>query len=127
VNRSGRRNVALFIEKNMPIADIINASFEFFASFFVFKHCLVTMKDKRVAGLSITSIIFFTSWGYWNLYYYPSLGQVWSFWAGILVVITNSVWVYLLVRYANQDQLPSFLHGINKRLKKRDEKDHERG
>jgi len=75
------------------------------------------MKDKSVSGLSIISVIFFTIWGYWNLFYYPSLGQMWSFAGGIVVVIANSIWTYLLLKYARYDQLPRFLWGISDKIK----------
>lgn len=81
------------------MADIINAMFELFGGFFILNHCWVAYKDKAVAGVSIVSVIFFSLWGYWNLYYYPSLDQMWSFYGGVFIVITNTLWVFLLLKY----------------------------
>lgn len=81
------------------IADITNGMFEVLGGLFILNHCKVVWKDKAVAGVSILSTIFFTVWGVWNLYYYPSLGQWWSFAGGIAIVIANIAWVTLLIKY----------------------------
>lgn len=79
--------------------DIINGSFEFLAGFAVLNHCRAVYRDKAVKGVSILSVIFFTAWGFWNLYYYPHLNQIWSFYGGLFIVAANSLWVWLLIRY----------------------------
>jgi len=81
------------------VADIINALFELFGGIFILNHCLVAYKDKAVAGVSIISVIFFSAWGYWNLFYYPHLGQWWSFYGGVFIVLANTLWVGLLLKY----------------------------
>lgn len=45
---------------------------------------------------------FFWSWGIWNLFFYPSLGQWYSFVGGIALVAGNTVWVALALRYRNR-------------------------
>ena len=82
-------------------ADIINASFEVFGGFFILNHCRIVYKDKMVAGVSIASTVFFSCWGLWNIYYYPSLDQLWSFYGGIFIVCVNSLYVGLLIYYRN--------------------------
>jgi hypothetical protein len=57
------------------------------------------VKDKQVKGYSLWTPIFFTSWGAWNLFYYPHLGQTLSFAAGILVLCVNAVYLGLLIHY----------------------------
>ena len=79
--------------------DIINASFEFFGGFMILNHCRVVLKDKAVAGISIVSVIFFTLWGVWNLYYYSSLSQWWSFVGGIFITTANIIWIALLLKF----------------------------
>lgn len=79
--------------------DVINSLFEVFGGLMVFNHCRIVWRDKAVAGVSIISTVFFTAWGFWNLYYYPSLGQWWSFIGGIAIVIMNVIWVALMLRY----------------------------
>lgn len=83
----------------MSIPDLINGGFELWGGFSILGHCKAVLRDKAVAGVSIPSVVFFTAWGYWNLYYYPSLHQWWSFSGGILIVIANSIWVALLLKY----------------------------
>ena len=83
----------------IKIPDLINGSFELLAGFFILNHCKKVVKDKKVRGVSIISVAFFTSWGFWNLFYYPHLGQVLSFWGGIIVVFANALWTILLIRY----------------------------
>lgn len=82
------------------LPDIINALFELFGGFFILNHCRVLWRDKEVKGVSIISTIFFTLWGLWNLYFYPSLGQWWSFVGGIMIVIANFIWVGLLIKFS---------------------------
>lgn len=83
----------------MTWADITNGAYEAIGGLMVLNHCRVLMRDKAVAGVSILSVIVFTTWGFWNLYYYPSLEQWGSFFGGALIVFANSLWVALLIRY----------------------------
>ena len=79
--------------------DQINGSFEFFGGFFILNHCYTLCKDKRVAGVSVLSTAFFFLWGCWNIYYYPHLDQMWSFYGGLLIATTQTLYVALLVYY----------------------------
>ena len=79
--------------------DQINGIFEGSASLFVIRNIWVLYKDKQVCGVSIISIGFFTLWGIWNLFYYPHLKQHWSFYGGVLIVITNIIWVGQMIFY----------------------------
>lgn len=81
------------------MADFINGSFESLAGLFVLLSCWRAYKDKKVKGISILMIMFFTIWGFWNLYYYPSLNQFWSLIGGISVVSANTLYVILLIYY----------------------------
>jgi hypothetical protein len=79
--------------------DLINAMFELCGGFFILLHCKAVLQDKTVAGVSVLAVIFFTLWGYWNLYYYPSLGQYLSFYAGVFIMIANTMWLGLLFKF----------------------------
>ena len=79
--------------------DSINALFEILASLFLLINIFRIYKDKRLSGVSIIPTVFYSLWGFWNPYYYPSLCQWWSFVAGISVVITNVAWVVMAVYY----------------------------
>ena len=83
------------------INDVVNGSFELLGGFMILNHCRAVWRDKAVAGVSILSTVFFTMWGFWNLYYYPSLDQWWSFVGGLMIVGANILWIALLLKYRN--------------------------
>ena len=83
----------------MPINDIINCSFEFIGAILCWKNAQKLYTDKVVAGVHWEVTAFFTIWGYWNLYYYPSLNQWLSFIAGVFLVTGNTAWVILAIYY----------------------------
>lgn len=83
-------------------ADMINAAFEGLAALALWNHCRVILKDKLARGVSTLSTVFFAAWGFWNLHYYPSLGQMFSFYAGALVCAVNCYYVYLLCKYGKR-------------------------
>lgn len=79
--------------------DYINGAFEVLGAVAIFGHVRRVLKDKAVAGVSIASTMFFASWGFWNLYYYPHLGQWASFAGGIAIVLGNCIWITGLIYY----------------------------
>jgi len=83
----------------MDVNDLINALFEFCATLFVLNNCRVVLKHKFVSGVSVVSCAFFMLWGLWNVYYYPTLGQVYSFYCGVAVLVSNIIYVGLLIYY----------------------------
>ena len=86
--------------------DLFNGMFEMLGGFII---CLSIRKlyvDKRVAGVSWLHVAFFSTWGFWNLYYYPSLGQWWSFWGGIGVVSANTFWLFQMLYYMRHGKKP---------------------
>lgn len=85
-------------------ADLINGLFELAGAVLIFNHARVLLKDKMVRGVSVLSTAVFTAWGFWNLYYYPSLGQWWSFAGGVAIVVANSVWLSLMWKYRRNRQ-----------------------
>ena len=85
--------------RKMSIPDLINGCFELFAGFFILLHCKRLYKDKKARGVSLTAVIFFTLWGFWNLFYYPYLNQWLSFFGGMSIAIINSTWVVMLIYY----------------------------
>lgn len=85
------------------IPDTINGSFEFLGGFFIFLSAKKVYEDKQVKGIHWLTIAFFALWGYWNVYYYPYLGQWVSFVGGISVSLSNTVYVYLLLYYGRKN------------------------
>lgn len=83
--------------------DIINGIFESFGSIFICFSIAKVLKDKEVKGISWIHASFFTAWGFWNLFYYPSLDQWFSFFGGVAIVSANFVWVVLLIYFSVKD------------------------
>ena len=83
----------------MTWQDAINGSFELLGAPFILVSVIKLYREKIVRGVSWTTVLFFTSWGLWNLYYYPHLGQWLSFAGGLAVFFANVAWVVLLVVY----------------------------
>ncbi len=83
----------------MSWQDAVNGSFEMLAGIAVLHHCLTLYHDKMVRGASLYATTFFTSWGFWNLYYYPSLDQWASFVGGLFIVSANALWLGMMWHY----------------------------
>ncbi len=83
--------------------DLVNSLFEFCGAPFILVSVFKLHKDKVVKGVSWVHVLFFTLWGFWNLYYYPFLGQWLSFYGGIAIVSANAIWVGLLMYYSFKD------------------------
>jgi len=86
----------------MNVPDIINGSFESLGSLFILLSIIKLHKDKVVKGVSWIAVGFFAAWGYWNLFYYPHLGQWISFYGGVAIVITNTIWLIQLIYYSQK-------------------------
>lgn len=84
----------------MMLPDLINASFEAVGGVFVFNHCRVLWRDKKIAGVSKLSTAVFFAWGVWNLFYYPSLDQWMSFYGGIIIVAGNCLWLGMMIYFS---------------------------
>lgn len=81
--------------------DQINSLFELIGSVFLILNIKRIKKDKQVRGVSYVPIAFYTLWGLWNLYYYPSLEQWYSVSAGALLTTINVWWLSLYYKYRN--------------------------
>ena len=91
----------------MNSSDFINFIFEISGGFFVLLSILATHKAKKIEGVSILMVLFFTSWGYWNLYYYPSLGQLLSGLGAASVALANTFWLCQIMYYKRRIQQTS--------------------
>ena len=79
--------------------DLTNAFFEVIGFFLICVSVRDIRKSKGYAGISLAQICFYCSWGLWNVVYYPKIGQTYSFFAGILVLIANATWVAHAIYY----------------------------
>jgi len=93
------------MEVAMPWADAVNGLFEGITGIAALFNCYKIHKDKEVKGIVWEFTIFYTLWGLWNLYYYPSLNQRFSFIGGIVIVSANAVWVGMVVYYRSKSKL----------------------
>lgn len=84
-------------------ADFINGTFELLASFAILLTILKLYKAKSAKSVSVPHVVFFTVWGAWNLYFYPSLGQWFSAASGVLVMLVNGTWAGMLAYYARKE------------------------
>lgn len=83
-------------------ADFINGLFEAVGSCFTWMNVVHVWKDKGYAGLYLPAIVFFMSWGLWNLFYYPHLGQWWSFAGAVSLVLANVCWVGSMLKFGRK-------------------------
>ncbi len=83
----------------MQLNDLFNGLFELGGAIVTWINVLKLYTDKDIKGVFWPVWLFFSSWGLWNLYYYPSVGHYISFYAGILLVSGNIVWVILAYYY----------------------------
>lgn len=96
----------------MSYADLINGLYEVAAGFFLLLSCIRLYKDKEIKGWSIITTIFFTTWAYWNIYFYFHLTQKISVIGALFVALFNSIWTGMAIFYTLE----------NKRKKKKKKK-----
>ena len=83
--------------------DLINGCFELVGSAMLWRNVWQLHKDKMVQGVHWNATAFFTSWGLFNLWFYPAYDLYWSFLGGVSLVIANTVWLGQLIYYARKD------------------------
>lgn len=86
----------------MTIPDLSNGIFEFIGSIAIWANVVALHRDKEVRGSRWEMMIFFSSWGYWNLYYYPHLNQWFSFTGGCSLALANTAWTVLAAYYVTR-------------------------
>lgn len=79
--------------------DLLNATFEAVGAAFLLADCRALHRDKQLRGIFWPGRVFWASWGLWNVFYYPAIGQMLSFYAGLLVLATNTIWCALAWKY----------------------------
>lgn len=84
--------------------DLINGVFETVGGLMCWMNVQKVLKDKSVAGVYWPIQAFFSAWGLWNLYYYPTLNQWASFVGGVFLVVGNTIWTVLAAYYARKDK-----------------------
>lgn len=79
--------------------DMINAVFEAMGGIMILNHCRVLYKAKTSKEISLISTMFFLSWGIWNIFYYYSLDQTFSWYCGLSIALANLLWIGLILYY----------------------------
>lgn len=79
--------------------DFVNGLFETTSGLFGLINIFRLVKDKELKGISWIPTFFFTIWGFWNVYYYPTLHQTFSFIGGIFISSVNIFWLILVFHY----------------------------
>jgi len=87
----------------MEIPDMINAALQLSGAVLTFLNIKRIIEHKEVKGVSTIPVMNWIVRGWWNLYYFPYLGQMISFVAGILVVTANMWWLALMFYYKRKE------------------------
>ena len=84
--------------------DFVNGAFETAGGFFICLSIRNLHRAKVVRGVSWVHVAFFSSWGYWNLFFYPHLDQWLSFWGGAFLVAANTAWLLQIAFYLHRER-----------------------
>jgi hypothetical protein len=79
--------------------DMINGLIELCGAMMLSNNIFALHRDKEIKGIHWSSTVFFTLWGIFNLFYYPSLDQWYSFFGGIAIVVVNTIWLSMIIYY----------------------------
>lgn len=88
----------------MITPDHVNACFEGGSSLLGLLNIRQLLRDKAVKGFSPAPLAFFTMWGLWNLFYYPHMGQIWSFIGGCAIASENAIYLGLVLYYLRRSR-----------------------
>lgn len=79
--------------------DTINSMFEAVGAVAAWANIQKIRRDKNVSGVYWPLTAIWSAWGYWNLYYYSSLGHWFSTAAGAVLAVGNTIWVLYAAHY----------------------------
>lgn len=78
--------------------DLINGIFEAGGAVMAWRNAYQLWKDREIRGVYWPIYFFYSAWGVWNLWYYRSLDQLISWYAGMVLVIGNLLWIWQATR-----------------------------
>lgn len=90
----------------MSLPDLINGCFEAGGTLAVLASIQRLRRDREVKGVAWFMVAFFTTWGYWNTFYYSHLDQWFSWSAGIVLASVNTVYLWMLIHYTRDPKPP---------------------
>ncbi|BDD79864.1 hypothetical protein [Burkholderia phage FLC9] len=79
--------------------DMINACLELAGATLRSIDCIKLYRAKRFQGGSLWTALFFFLWGLFNIVYYPSFNQTYSWAAAIALTVVNGLWISMAVFY----------------------------
>jgi hypothetical protein len=83
----------------MEIFDKINAIFQIFNSIFLSFNVIRLYRDKNVAGVSLTTTLYFVVFNWFNVIYFFNINQPFSFICSIACAIVISIWSGQMIYY----------------------------
>ena len=86
----------------MVSPDLINSIFEGVAAVSVLISVRQILKDREVKGVAWLGCLFMPVWSFWNVYFYATLAQGWSFLAAVSMSIAETIYVVLLIYYSHR-------------------------
>jgi hypothetical protein len=89
----------------MQFGDIVNACFELGGGLVNWTNVTALYRDKQVRGINWMSVLVFSLWGYFQLYYYPSLGQWFSLTCSLAITSANTTWLFLVIYYMRKNNV----------------------
>lgn len=81
------------VTQTINLPDLINGTFEAGGALVNLLNVQAILRDKVVKGINPYVYVWFSSWGIFNLYYYPHLNQWLSFYGGAAIVTVNLSWL----------------------------------
>ena len=83
--------------------DQIISGFIFVAGIFYVLNLLKLIKDKDIKGISKLSIVFFSIWNIWTLFFFLMVTEFWwTIGAYIIVTVLNVVYIILMIKYGRK-------------------------
>lgn len=83
----------------LNIPDIINGCFEAGIGLLAWLNVKAIRRDKSIKGVHWGITAWASTWGLYNLYFYPHLHQWFSFAGGCVIFAANTTWLVYAWRY----------------------------
>lgn len=78
--------------------DLINGAFEAVGGICSWLTVSRYLKERKVSGIFWPAAFYYSTWGIWNLFYYPALHQPISFVCGVFLSSGTVTWLLLVIR-----------------------------
>jgi hypothetical protein len=88
----------------LQLPDFLNGSLELVCAGMLYLDVRTLLKHKTVQGISIIARTFFWGWSIWNLWWYPHLHQTFSFVGALAVMLPQTFWLGMLIRYKTKKE-----------------------